>query len=172
MELAALGVTLTLNFLARGRIAFVSDAYRVAATPPPFTFGIWAVIYGLWAATLQSPADPYFVRSLISSNVWLWAWCFERLGMSFAALVAYAVFTARVRRKGGVRDWARSVTLSWTVAAAALNALSWASLDRTGCWGAVVLLAMDGLRAAIVNDWPYVAARAWALNGCIVALTH
>ena len=177
MEVLALAGTLIRNGIYSADIARVSDKYAVPVTPAKFTFLIWAVIYCLWGvAVLQnlgSPVNGYFLLGLAASNAWLEAWRHERLDWSAVWLASYVAATALLD-PGTSAVWgaARSVTLSWTAAATALNVL--ACLKQRGATEmqlqtlsriAVIALVSDGARALFAGDLLYTAARIWALAG-------
>lgn len=176
----------------------VSDAVQTAITPAGWTFGVWSVIFGGlllfagWQARRHARSERYdglavpFIVGSVLTGLWQMPWLLGWLGVAsaglFAIVAAVAWLYVRLDRMSlrGAERWAlgvpTSLWLAWVTAAAALNvavagsAAGWTAGAET--WGAVVVLLVGGLGAALVartGDLALALVFLWAFAGIAAA---
>ena len=181
----------------------ISAKYPALFTPSGFTFAIWGLIYLALAAFIFYQAAPrqlgnkriaaisrYFQLSCVANALWIFAWHFELLGLSFFLMAVLLGSLIVVYRGLGNVDktvplverifvqWPFSLYLGWISVATIANfsavQLSWGFGDvlfSTLLW-TQIKLALAGAIAAIVlvrrDDLIYALVVAWAAFGISV----
>lgn len=197
----ALANALPINGITTGE---VSDSYPNLFAPTAFTFAIWAVIYLLLMAfvTYQArglfggkPAPEevldrvgfYFAASSLFNMAWIFAWHYDRIGLSLLLMVLIFVSLALIyirlnnREKPVSREEFYlahipfSVYFSWISVATIANAttylvsIGWQGLGLPEVFWMVVVLLVGAL-VALMNtrlqkDAAYLLVFVWAYIG-------
>ena len=181
----------------------ISAKYPALFTPSGVTFAIWGLIYLALAAFIFYQAAPrqlgnkriaaisrYFQLSCVANALWIFAWHFELLGLSFFLMAVLLGSLIVVYRGLGNVDktvplverifvqWPFSLYLGWISVATIANfsavQLGWGFDDVLGgaVFGTQIKLALAGAIAAIVlvrrDDLIYALVVAWAAFGISV----
>jgi hypothetical protein len=182
----------------------VSDSYPNLFAPAGFTFAIWLVIYLLLAAfvvyqargllggkprpkEVLSRVGPYFAASSLFNMAWIFAWHYQRIGLSLVLMLliflSLAVIYTRLQSFTSREDFffvqvPFSVYFGWISVATIANvttylvSIGWQGFGLSGAFWTVLVLLVGAL-VALANtllrrDAAYLLVFVWAFIGILV----
>lgn len=192
--------TLPLNGVTTGEL---SDSYPNLFVPAGITFAIWGVIYLLLLGyivqqlvlafndnredSIISTIGPFFLLSSLANSLWIIAWHWKKVGISFVIMLALLSFLIIIYLRinnGAQHSMMRltfSVYLGWITVATIANAtaflvnINWGGFGLSEVfWTVVVLIAatlITLLMLFIRKDIPYALVVIWAFLGILIKRT-
>lgn len=201
LSVNALAELLPLGGVTTGEVA---EAYPNLFSPAPYTFAIWGVIYlglvffviyqwgiigdGGGSTVIRDAVDLWFCAGCIFNIAWIFAWHYDRIGLSVAAIVGLLIsLIGTVSRVKGLSrtdvdrvaaDAPFDVYLGWIIAATIacvsvwLVSVGWDGFglsDVFWCVAVLILGAVIGVLEVLIDGRRLTGITViWALVGILV----